>query len=118
MKKAFTKSLCFYMTIALIITIIAVYLMQMFITQSNHLQNSHDKLASVEEKLAQNDAQIAQLTETLGQNNLAKSRAFADLLAADKSILESGEKLNEIKDRLMVNELHVIDTKASSRTAQ
>lgn len=109
MKKAFTKSLCIYMTIALIITIVAVSIMQMFVSQSNHLQNSRDKLASVEEKLAENDAQIAQLTETLGQNNLAKSRAFAEILANDKSILESSQKLNEIKERLMVNELHVID---------
>ncbi|MCI8781714.1 MAG: HAMP domain-containing protein, partial [Lachnospiraceae bacterium] len=41
--------------------------------------------------------------------NLAKTRAFADMLAADASIYGDMEKLDQVKDRLMVNELHIID---------
>ena len=41
--------------------------------------------------------------------SLAKSRAFADLLAADQSIYGNMDKLVQIKERLMVNELHIID---------
>ncbi len=43
------------------------------------------------------------------RDNLAKTRAFADMLAADPSIDGNMDKLNQIKDRLMVNELHIID---------
>ncbi len=61
------------------------------------------------EKLAGNEENIAQLTENLGENNLAKARIFADMLAAQPSIVDNQEKLLEIRDRLMVNEVHIID---------
>lgn len=111
MKKIFTRDLCICMVIALAVTIIAVAVIQVFVCQGNNTQSSYDKLAAVEEKLSENDEQIAQLTETLGQNNLAKSRAFADMIAADGSIIDDKAKLDEIRQRLMVNELHIIDEK-------
>lgn len=109
MKKIFTRSLCICMAIALIINIAVVAFIQMLVSQRNNLTSSEEKLNYVKEVLAKNDENILQLTETLGENNLSKTRAFADLLAVDKSILEDSKKMNEIKERLMVNELHVID---------
>lgn len=111
MKKIFAKNLFLYMLLALLITITAIFTLQTFASQKNNTQSSLEKLVTVKEKLADNQKEIQTLTENLGQNNLAKSRAFADMLAADPSILESQTKLNEIKDRLMVDELHVIDEK-------
>lgn len=73
------------------------------------MESSKNKLEDVREKLAGNDETIAQLTENLGQNNLAKARAFADMLKTDPSIADDQERLLEIMDRLMVNELHIID---------
>jgi len=99
------------MTIALIITIGALFLIQTIICQYNNTQDSREKLTLVREKLADNDKQIANLTESLSENNLAKARAFADMLALDSSILEEDARLTEIQKRLMVNELHVIDEK-------
>lgn len=109
MKKIFTQRLFLYMLAALLITIIAIFALQTVVSQTNNRSSSHDKLAAVKEKLASNEANIAQLTENLSQDNLAKSRALADMLAADPSIAGNADKLNEIKDRLMVNELHIID---------
>ncbi len=63
----------------------------------------------VKEKISNNEATIENLTQNLGEDNLAKTRAFADMLVMDPSIYGNIEKLNEIKDRLMVNELHIID---------
>ena len=57
------------------------------------------------------DKEIEKLTNSLSENNLAKSRAFADLLEADRSILGDDGRLQEICEDLMVNELHVIDEK-------
>ena len=83
--------------------------MQTVVSQTGNDSASRDKLEAVREKLADNEANIQQLTDNLGQDNLAKTRAFADMLAADKSIYGNAAKLNEIKERLMVNELHIID---------
>ncbi len=109
MKKIFTRSLCICMAVALLINIAVVAFIQMLVSEQNHTADSYENLESVKEKLAENNASIEKLTETLGQNNLAKTRAFADMLAMDSSILENPQKLKEIEERLMVNELHVID---------
>ncbi len=109
MKKLFTKRLCLYMSVAFVITIAAIFILQTFTNQSSNQAESRDKLAMVKEKLAGNDAEIEKLTNNLGENNLAKTRAFADMLANDPTLLESSAKLNAICERLMVNELHVID---------
>lgn len=111
MKKMFTKSLCIYMLAAFFITIVAIFTLQTFNTQSNNMQESKEKLATVKEKLAGNDAEIQKLTKNLGENNLAKTRAFADMLAHAPTLLEKPDSLKEICERLMVNELHVIDEK-------
>lgn len=109
MKKIFTQRLFFYMLVALLITITTVFALQTFVSQSSNTTASQTKLEDVRSKLADNEENIAQLTENLGQDNLAKTRAFADMIAADKSIIGNIDKLNEIKDRLMVSELHIID---------
>lgn len=109
MKKIFTKNLCICMIIALLITIVSIASVQILVGQRTNTKSSHEKLETVEQKLTENNEQIAQLTDTLGQNNLAKTRAFADILANDTSILNDQTKLDAIQDRLMVNELHIID---------
>ena len=109
MKKIFTQRLFIYMIVALTVTIAAIFIMQTTTNRYNNMASSQSKLADVREKLAGNEENIAQLTENLGQNNLAKARAFADMLAVQPSIADNQEKLLEIRDRLMVNEVHIID---------
>lgn len=109
MKKIFTQRLFFYMLVALIITITAIFALQTFVSQSSNTTASQTKLEDVRSKLAANETNIAQLTENLSKDNLAKTRAFADMLTADSSINGNTKKLNAVKDRLMVNELHIID---------
>ena len=109
MKKIFTKRLSIYMVIAFVVTIAAVFTLQTFTNWRTNKITSQNKLADVREKLADNEVTIEQLTENLGQNNLAKARAFADMLAAEPSIAKDSAKLFEIRDRLMVDEVHIID---------
>lgn len=109
MKKLFTQRLFAYMLAALIVTITAVFLLQTVITQRSNTASSRDKLQDVKEKLVSNEENIERLTNNLSEDNLAKTRAFADMLAADKTLANDTARLNEIKDRLMVNELHIID---------
>lgn len=109
MKKIFTKRLFIYMAAALIITVTVIFGLQTFISKSNNMQSSRNKLEDVKAKLESNQQNIEGLTKSLGENNLAKTRAFADMLALDSSIYGNKEKLEEIKNRLMVHELHIID---------
>ena len=109
MKKIFTKKLFIYMVVAFTVTIAAIFALQTFTNRRSNMESSKNKLEDVREKLAGNDETIAQLTENLGQNNLAKARAFADMLKTDPSIADDKERLLKIMDRLMVNELHIID---------
>ncbi len=109
MKKIFTQRLFCYMLVALLLTITAIFILQTVVSQNNNATLSQNKLEDVKAKLTNNELNIEQLTENLSQNNLAKTRAFADMLATDPSIFGDMSRLNKIKDRLMVNELHIID---------
>ncbi|MCI9019791.1 MAG: methyl-accepting chemotaxis protein [Eubacterium sp.] len=109
MKKIFTRGLCICMVAALLVNIAVTAFIQMLVSGQNSRTDSLETLASVKERLAENDKNIAELTKTVGENNLAKARAFADMLAADPGILEGEGRLEEILDRLMVYELNVID---------
>ena len=109
MKKIFTRRLSIYMLAAFLIAIIANFTFQTIISQKTNTASSIVKLGDVKTKLAGNEESIAKLTDNLSEDNLAKTRAFADMIAADPSIIKDVDKLNAVKDRLMVNELHVID---------
>lgn len=109
MKKIITKRLFIYMLVAFLCTITGIFGLQTFVSQRNNTASSQSKLEDVEAKLADNEENIARLTENVSEDNLAKSRAFADMLAMDETILGDSAKLEEIRARLDVNELHVID---------
>lgn len=100
MKKIFTRRLFIYMLTAFIITVTAIFAFQTVINQRNNTASSRIKLEDVKQKLINNEKNIENLTENLSEDNLAKARAFADMLAMDKTIFGNIEKLNKIKDRL------------------
>ena len=111
MKKLFTQRLCVYMIIAFTVTIAAIFGLQIYSTWRENIETSQYKLEDVRQKLIDNDENIARLTDNLNQNNLAKTRAFVDMLLIDPSIASNKAKMEEIKERLQVNELHIIDQK-------
>lgn len=109
MKQMFTKNLCIYMFIGMVVTVFAIFGFQTIVSQSTNTKSSNDKLDAVEEKLKSNDDEIEQLTQSLGENNLAKTRAFARMIKLDPSIIKKKSTLDDICEKLMANELHVID---------
>ena len=109
MKKIFTKNLCMYMLIGLVAAVVAIFVLQTITTRINNTSDSREKLFTVKEKLESNQEEIDRLTENLGENSLAKSKAFADIIAADPSIISDKSKMNALLDDLKVSELHVID---------
>ena len=111
MKKMFTKRLLGYMAAAFVVTIVFIFALQTIVAQKDNTDLAVEKLEMVKEKLLSNDSEIEKLTNSLGENNLAKTRAFAEILATDETLLTDEKRLQEICDELMVNELHVIDEK-------
>ena len=109
MKKMFTKKLLRYMVIAFVITIGFIIAMQTFVAKRNNTDSATEKMQLVKERLISNDGEIEKLTKSLGENNLAKTRSFAEILTYDDTVLTDEGRLQEICDELMVNELHVID---------
>lgn len=111
MKKIFTQNLFVYMLIALVVAVLAIFSLQTVITKRNNTKTSHEKLNTVNEKMESNQKEIEKLTETMGENSLAKTKAFADLIATDPSLITSKTRMNQVKEDLQVEELHVIDDK-------
>lgn len=111
MKKMFAKRLLVYMAAAFLATIGFIFVLQTIVAQSTNTNSAMEKLEMVKEKLVSNDQEIEKLTNSLSENNLAKTRAFAEILASDETLLTDDKRLQEICDELMVNELHVIDEK-------
>lgn len=109
MKKIFTKNLCMYMIIGMVAAVVAIFILQTVATRINNTSDSREKLATVKEKLESNQEEIDKLTENLGENSLAKSKAFANIIAADDTIISSKARMNQLLDELNVSELHVID---------
>ena len=109
MKKMFTRRLLAYMIVALLVTIGFVFVLQTFTAKRTNTQSANEKLNMVEEQLQNNDQEIERLVKSVGENNLAKARAFADILAHDGMVLTNNVRLREICDELMVDQLHIID---------
>lgn len=109
MKKMFTKRLFIYMIFALLVTITFIFVFQTLSGQRENTLSSEEKLEMVKTRLVSNEAEVLKMTNNLSENNLVKTRAFADILALDQTVLEDINKLQELCERLMVNELHVID---------
>ena len=109
MKKMFTKRLFIYMMVAFMITIAFIFDFQTFSSKNENMLSSEEKLEMVKERLISNEENIFKLTKNLSEDNLVKTRAFADILAVDQTVLKDYSRLQEICERLLVNELHVID---------
>lgn len=109
MKKLFTRRLLIYMLAAFVIVVAGIFVLRTVSIQNTNTTAARNKLSDVKDKLSSNDENIKRLTDNVSSDNLAKSRAFADMLAIDPTIIGDMDRLNEIKTRLEVSELHIID---------
>lgn len=111
MKKIFTKNLCIYMLVGLVVSVFFIFSLQTVIIRRNNTKSSKEKLGVVKEKLESNQQDIEKLTQSVGENNLAKTKAFAEMIALDPALIESKTRMSQLNEDLAVNELHVIDEK-------
>lgn len=111
MRKAFTSSVVRYMVISMVIVIVAIFAFQLISEKTSNKSEAVEKLDLVKERLESNDAEIQRLTDDVGKNNLAKTRAFAEMLALNPDDIMDGKRLEQMCEDLMVKELHIIDEK-------
>ena len=107
-KKLFYKMLKLAL-IAGAVAIVSLFAYQYLTSKNSCEKKAVEQFVYIEQKIDSNNEEIARLTVSVGENNLAKSRAFADMLALDPGILSDDNNLKGICERLMVRELHVID---------
>ena len=109
MKKMFTKYLCFYMVLAMILTILCLFGFQTLTCNYNNENNAQERIAAVKDKLQTNNSDIASLTQSLSDNSLAKARAIAYILAKEPSMIQNQAELKELCTLLAVDEVHIVD---------
>lgn len=109
MRAIITKRMCLYMLAALIAAVVLLYAMQTYVNQRDNTQSSYEKIDIVKQRIDSNNTQVERLEKSLDENALAKTRAFAYMIAQDSTIIEDKQTLQEIRSLLEVDELHVID---------
>lgn len=115
MQKKFIKSTAIVISVAMVFALIVVFIFQNLVAYNTARERLDYLLDSVERSLLANDEEIKQLTISTGEDYLARTRAFAFMIAEDPTILDSEKKLNEIMTLLDVDELHVTDEKGVIR---
>ncbi len=115
MKKIIFGSILRGSVLAIILMAVLVYFTQSMISRYSLKNTAEVRLADAKERLAQSSEDIARLTEELSEEYLAKTRAFSQMVALSPEILDDSEKLEEIRVKLNVDELHVTDAEGVIR---
>lgn len=109
MQKKFIKRASYIIAAAMVLTLVVVFCFQTFIAYQTTDNSLNELLDSVESLLEQNSREIEQLKASSADDYLVRAQAFAALIAADPSILDSSSQLHSIMRLLNVDELDVID---------
>ncbi len=95
--------------ISLVIMAVLCFLIQAIFADNSMKETALMRISDAKANLAASAAEIAQVTADMSEEYLAKTRAFAEMIELNPSILEDNDKLIQIRDELKVDELHVTD---------
>lgn len=95
--------------ISLVIMAGLCFLIQAIFSDNTTKETAIMRISDAKASLEASKSEIAQITEDMSEEYLAKTRAFAEMIELNPSILESSDKLIQIRDELKVDELHVTD---------
>ena len=111
MQKTLTKRIIYACIAAMVFMMTVLFAVQTVVMQATARNMAESRITDVLDELVANETEIAELTEQLNAEYIAKADAFAEMILLDKSIIDDAGRLNEIKDMLGVDELHVTDDK-------
>ncbi len=106
-KQILLKKIIRSTVISLVIMAGLCFLIQAFFADNTTKETALMRISDAKSKIAASKSEIAQVTEDMSEEYLAKTRAFAEMIELNPSILESSDKLIQIRDELKVDELHV-----------
>lgn len=109
MKTSFLKILSIFMILATLLSIISIFIFQTDASKTNMKNEAIEKFEAVKKSIANNEREIQVLKQTLNTDYLAKTHAFADMIALNPAIINDKDELERIRKDIDVEELHVID---------
>ena len=109
MQKNFFKTLTFIMSSAMIVMLLLIFITLTVKSNSDSLETAKVQIEQVKKRIEANNLSTNSLKETLNEENLAKTRAFAKIIQVNPDIIHNQKELNDLKEKLAVDELHVMD---------
>ena len=111
MKFIFQKWLFLLVVLAFLITFAASWHLHSYLAELSAIDMLESTLHGVSRKISITEDNLKAVTHLSDAAALAKTHAFALLIASDPSILHNKEKLDAVRKKLDVDELHVSDEK-------
>ena len=111
MKFLFQKWLFLLVVLAFLATFAVSWHLHSYLAELSAVDMLESNLSEVSRKIHITEHNLKTVTHLSDAAALAKTHAFALLIASDPTILENTEKLDEIRKKLDVDELHVSDEK-------
>ena len=111
MKFIFQKWLFLLVVLAFLATFAASWHLHSYLAELSAVDMLESTLSGVSRKISITEDNLKTVTHLSDAAALAKTHAFALLIASDPSILHNTEKLDAVRKKLDVDELHVSDEK-------
>ena len=111
MKYIFQKWLFLLVVLAFLATFAASWHLHSYLAELSAVDMLESTLTGVSRKINITEKTLKAVTHLSDAAALAKTHAFALLIASDPSILHNKEKLDAVRKKLDVDELHVSDEK-------
>ncbi len=110
-RQTILKSIIFSSILALIIMGILSYVTQVSFSKHSLRQTAEVRISDAKQRLAQSENEIRELTNSLSEDYLVKTRMFSQIISNAPEVLEDKAKLEQIRVQMGVDELHVTDEK-------
>lgn len=115
MQKKFIQITGIIIAIAMLLTMLITFFLQTISARSDAYDELDYLLSDVQARVLENNKDIIALKESLNKDYLAKTHAFAYMIAQNPELLQSQVELQKILKFLDVDELHVTDEKGVIR---
>ena len=114
-KNIILKNVVIGSVISLVIMAVLCFFIQKLFAENSLKETAMVRISDAKTRISNSKTEIESITKDLNADYIAKTRAFAEMIVLDPTIIEDTEKLNQIKDELRVDELHVTDEKGVIR---
>ncbi len=109
MQEKIRKGLLGYFAIGIIVMVIVVFAVQTSVSLNDATESANFRLEDINTALKEYEVEIAKLRGELDAEYISKTEAFAEMIKVNPDILKDQTEIDNIKNILGVDELHVTD---------